>query len=175
MGPQRSGPGRWRTTGLETPRDHRPWCGCTGKGGSLPEGADRVRNLIHHFNADGFEALYPEYKSGRPRTFPLPKRRAIKKPHPTARKDTRFGDWAAANNVELAHTPTNSSWPDRVEAQFTALRYVTLDGTDHPSHKQQRSNAATQQRSMIRRHIIWWNKHTVDIRLRTLVPGANVA
>nr|WP_241848316.1 hypothetical protein [Streptomyces sp. CB00072] len=31
----------------------------------------------------------------------------------------------------MAHTPTNSSWLNRIEAQFTALRYVTLDGTDH--------------------------------------------
>jgi hypothetical protein len=34
---------------------------------------------------------------------------------------------------------TNSSWLNRVEAQFTALRYFALDGTDHPSHKEQAS------------------------------------
>ena len=43
--------------------------------------------------------------------------------------------WAAANNVELAYTPTNASWLNRIEAQFTALRYFALDGTDHASHK----------------------------------------
>ncbi|GAX59039.1 transposase [Streptomyces olivochromogenes] len=32
-------------------------------------------------------------------------------------------------------SPTNSWWLNRVEAQFTALRYFALDGTDHPSHK----------------------------------------
>ena len=37
-------------------------------------------------------------------------------PHPTTKKDTRVGDWAAANNVELAYTPTNSSWLNRIEA-----------------------------------------------------------
>jgi transposase len=40
---------------------------------------DRVRDVIHNFNADGFEALYPKYKGGRPGTFTLPERREIKK------------------------------------------------------------------------------------------------
>nr|WP_237535878.1 hypothetical protein [Streptomyces sp. SID3343] len=68
----------------------------------------------------------------------------------TTRKCQRVGDWAAANNVEFAYTPTNSSWLNRIEAQFTALRYFALDGTDHPGHKAQGS--------MIRRYIIWRNK-----------------
>jgi hypothetical protein len=34
------------------------------------------------------------------------------------------------DDVEIAYTPTNSSWINRVEAQFTALRYLALDGTD---------------------------------------------
>jgi hypothetical protein len=49
------------------------------------------------------------------------------------------GKWAAANNVEIAYTPTNSSWLSRIEAQFTALRYFALDGTDHATHKDQAS------------------------------------
>jgi hypothetical protein len=32
-----------------------------------------------------------------------------------------------------------TSWLNRIEAQFTALRYFTLDGTDHTSHQQQAS------------------------------------
>jgi len=36
--------------------------------------------------------------------------------------DSRVGEWAAANNVELAYTPTYSSWLNRIEAQFQALR-----------------------------------------------------
>ncbi len=68
-------------------------------------------------------------------------------PHLTTKKDTRVGDWATANNVEFAYTPTNNSWLNRIEAQFTALRYFALDGTDHASHKEQGS--------MIRRYIIW--------------------
>jgi hypothetical protein len=33
--------------------------------------ADRVRDVIHDFNADGFDALYPRYQGGRPSTFTL--------------------------------------------------------------------------------------------------------
>jgi hypothetical protein len=75
--------------------------------------------------------------------------------------------WAAASNAEIACTPTNSSWLNRVEAQFTALRYFALDGTDHATHQEQSS--------MIRRCIIWRNNHAYDERLRRVVERANLA
>jgi transposase len=40
---------------------------------------DRVRQVIHNFNDDGFDSLYPRYAGGRPPTFTLPQRQAIKK------------------------------------------------------------------------------------------------
>ena len=40
---------------------------------------DRVRDVIHNFNADGFASLYPKYRGGRPPKFTLPQRREIKK------------------------------------------------------------------------------------------------
>ena len=79
-------------------------------------------------------------------------------PHLTTKKDNRVGDWAAASNVGLACTPTNSSWLNRIEAQFTTLRYFALDGTDQAGHREQGS--------MIRRYIIWRNKRTADEHLR---------
>ncbi|MFE2276041.1 IS630 family transposase [Streptomyces sp. NPDC059454] len=88
-------------------------------------------------------------------------------PHLTTKRCRRVADWAEVNNVEIACIPTNSSWLNRIEAQFTALRYFTLDGTDHPSHKEQGS--------MIRRYIIWRNRHADDQQLRTVVNRANVA
>ncbi len=33
---------------------------------------DTVRDVIHNFNRDGFDALYPRYRGGRPQTFTLP-------------------------------------------------------------------------------------------------------
>ena len=87
--------------------------------------------------------------------------------HLSTRKDRRVGTWATANNVEITYTPTNSSWLNRIEAQFTALRYFTLDGTDHGSHPEQAS--------MIRRYIIWRNNHAYYERLRRIVARGNVA
>src|ERR1700685_4049469 len=40
---------------------------------------DRVRSVLHNFNADGFDSLAPRYAGGRPPTFTLPQRREIKK------------------------------------------------------------------------------------------------
>ncbi|SMQ13814.1 hypothetical protein SAMN06272771_0087 [Streptomyces sp. Ag82_O1-12] len=73
----------------------------------------------------------------------------------------------SAHNVEIAYTPTDSSWLNRIEAQFTALRCFTLDGTDHASHREQGS--------MICRYVTRRNKHTPDERLRKVVARANVA
>lgn len=75
--------------------------------------------------------------------------------------------WAAEHNVALAYTPFYASWLNRIEAQFRALRYFTLAGTDHPDH-------ATQAR-LIRRYIAWRNRNTDNPRLRALVNTANVA
>jgi transposase len=39
---------------------------------------DRVRDVLHNFNLDGFDSLYPRYRGGRPPTFTLAQRRRIK-------------------------------------------------------------------------------------------------
>lgn len=75
--------------------------------------------------------------------------------------------WAADNNVELAFVPFYASWLNRIEAQFTALRYFALDGTDHESHESQAR--------MIRRYVAWRNRNAKDRALRELVKRANVA
>jgi len=85
-------------------------------------------------------------------------------PHLSTRTDDRVGRWAAANNVELAYVPFYGSWLNRIEAQFTALRYFTLNGTDHPSH--------AAQASMIRRYIAWRNRHVTDPKLRKIIRRA---
>ena len=58
-------------------------------------------------------------------------------PHLSTSDDPRVGQWAQANNVELAYVPTNASRLNRIEAQFTALRSFAVDGTDHASHAEQ--------------------------------------
>jgi hypothetical protein len=88
-------------------------------------------------------------------------------PHLTTRKDKHAGQWAAASNTEIADTPANASWLNRIEPQFTALRYFALDGTNHISHREQAS--------MIRRYIIWRNNHAHDERPGRIIDRANVA
>jgi transposase len=88
-------------------------------------------------------------------------------PHLSTKVDPRVGNWARDNNVELAYVPFYASWLNRIEAQFTALRYFALDGTDHESHRAQAR--------MIRRYIAWRNRHADDEALRELVKRANVA
>jgi transposase len=39
---------------------------------------DRIRDVIHNFNADGFDSLKPRYAGGRPPKFPRAQRQQIK-------------------------------------------------------------------------------------------------
>ena len=57
---------------------------------------DRVRDVLHNFNRDGFDSLYPRYAGGRPPTFTLPQRQQIKKvalSRPTDH-DLPFSTWS---------------------------------------------------------------------------------
>ncbi|MGW7673212.1 hypothetical protein ACWGJX_39875, partial [Streptomyces sp. NPDC054775] len=53
--------------------------------------------------------------------------------------------------VELVFLPTYGSWLNWIEAEFAALRYFALNGTDHRSHDEQ--NAA------IAAYVRWRNTH----------------
>jgi transposase len=86
-------------------------------------------------------------------------------PHLSTRTDSRVGTWAQANNVEIAYTPFYCSWLNRIEPQFTALRYFALDGTDHATHREQAR--------MIRRYIAWRNGHSTDPQLRKVIKRAS--
>jgi transposase len=175
------------------PRPGRQWAAVSGKG-KEPGRAPRRRMRATCTRTAGVRHLFAAYELGEDKLFghikprktrgrflefcrylrslyPAETRIAIVcdnfSPHLTTAKDGRVGAWATASNVEIAYTPANSSWLNRVEAQFTALRYFALDGTGHPSHQQQAS--------MIRRYIIWRNNHAYDERLRQVVTRANVA
>src|SRR3954470_1814473 len=86
-------------------------------------------------------------------------------PHLSTRTDSRVGTWATVNNAEIAYTPFYGSWLNRIEPQFTALRYFTLDGTDHATHRDQAR--------MIRRYIAWRNGHPTDPKLRKVIKRAS--
>ena len=175
------------------PRPGRQWAAVSGKNkepGRAPRRRmratyTRTAGVRHLFAALALseDKLYGHVKPRRTRTrflefcrylrslYPPVTRIAIIcdnfSPHLATRKDCRVGTWATANNVEIAYTPTNSSWLNRAEAQFTALRYFALDRTDHATH--------TEQASIIRRYIIWRNNHAYDERLRRIIDRANVA
>jgi transposase len=175
------------------PRPGRQWAPVSGKG-KEPGRAPRRRMRATYHRTAGVRHLLAAYELGEDKLFGHVKPRKTRtrflefcrylrslyppqvriaiicdnfSPHLTTAKDSRVGAWAAASNVEIAYTPTNSSWLNRIEAQFTALRYFALDGTDHASHKEQAS--------MIRRYIIWRNNHAYDDRLRQVINRANVA
>ena len=175
------------------PHPGRQWAAVSGKGKG-PGRAPRRRMRATYTRTAGVRHLFAAYELGEDKLFGHIKPRKTRgrflefcrylrslyppevriaivcdnfAPHLTTAKDGRVAAWATANNAEIAYTPTNSSWLNRVEAQFTALRYFALDGTDHPSHKEQAS--------MIRRYIIWRNNHAYDERLRRVIERANVA
>jgi transposase len=59
--------------------------------------------------------------------------------------------WCDDNNVELVFLPTNASWLNWIEAEFAALRYFALNGTDHRSHDEQGK--------AIKAYMVWRNAH----------------
>jgi transposase len=64
---------------------------------------DRVRDVLHNFNLDGFDSLYPRYRGGRPRTFTLAQRRAIKQLGLSRPQDHElpFSTWSLAKLADF--------------------------------------------------------------------------
>jgi transposase len=64
---------------------------------------DHVRDVIHNFNADGFDSLYPRYRGGRPPKFTLPQRREIKKIAKTkpAEHGLPFSTWSLSKLADF--------------------------------------------------------------------------
>jgi transposase len=65
--------------------------------------ADRVREVINNFNADGFESLYPRYSGGHPPKFTLGERRQVKKVALSRPVDhgLPFSTWSLAKLAEF--------------------------------------------------------------------------
>ena len=171
------------------PHPGRQWA-TRGGGGKQPRRRRRatstrphgVRHLLAAYDLST-DRLYGHATAKKGRTEFLAFCRCVRSPHPpevrlalvldnfsphlTTKTDDRVGRWAAANNVELAYAPTCSSWLNRIEAQFTALRYFCLDGTDHPSHEAQAQT--------IRRYLAWRNRHAAHRALAGVAKRAKVA
>jgi hypothetical protein len=65
------------------------------------------------------------------------------------------------------YVPFYASWLNRIEGQFTELRYFGPDGTDHANHEEEAR--------MIRRYIAWRNRNAQNRALQELVKRPNVA
>ena len=64
-------------------------------------------------------------------------------------RHARVRAWCATHQVELVFLPTYGSWLNWIEAEFAALRYFALNGTDHRSH--------TEQNAAIAGYVRWHN------------------
>jgi hypothetical protein len=73
-------------------------------------------------------------------------------------KHAEVTTWCDANNVELLFVPTHASWLNWIEAEFAALRYSALNGTDDHDH--------TEQSQAIGDYIRWRNSNAELKRLR---------
>jgi transposase len=51
--------------------------------------------------------------------------------------------WARQNNVKFYLTPTNASWLNRIECQFTALKKFALENSDYRTHEEQQAAIET--------------------------------
>jgi transposase len=81
--------------------------------------------VIHNFNRDGFDALYPRYRGGRPQAFTLPKRQEIKRIALSDPQDLGqpFATWSLAKLADylVAEGVVNGHLP-RAAAAATAPR-----------------------------------------------------
>jgi transposase len=59
--------------------------------------------------------------------------------------------WAKTHNVRFYLTPTNGSWLNRIESQFTALKKFALQPSDFQSHEEQQA--------AIKSYLAWRNGH----------------
>jgi transposase len=65
--------------------------------------ADRVRDVIHNFNTDGFDSLRPKYAGGRPPKFSVDQRQEIKKAALSrpADHDLPFSTWSLSKLADF--------------------------------------------------------------------------
>jgi transposase len=70
---------------------------------------------------------------------------------------TEVQAWAAQHRIRFYFTPSNTSWLNRIECHFTALRKFALDNSDFRTHDEQQ--AAIEQ-------YLAWRNGTRDISLR---------
>jgi hypothetical protein len=68
---------------------------------------DRMRDVIHNFNSEGFDSLYPRYKGGRAPKYTLPQRWEIKKIAKSrpVEHELPFSTWSLSKPAACCVTP----------------------------------------------------------------------
>jgi transposase len=109
---------------------------------------DRVREVINNFSDDGFESLYPKYAGGRPPTFSLPQRQAIKKIALSRPSDhgLPFSTWSLSKLAEflvaegvvddISHEGLRALLR-KEEVSFQAIK--TFKASDDPDYEQKKN------------------------------------
>lgn len=139
--PTRAGSGPSVVAGTKTP-SARP-----GRGGGRPHGVRHVfaaydlakGKLYGHIKKTKNRSKFLEFCRYLRSLYPPETRIAIVcdnySPHLTTERCRRVADWAEANNIEIAYTPTNSSYLNRIEAQFHRPALLR-PGRHRPPHPQ---------------------------------------
>jgi hypothetical protein len=103
---------------------------------------DTVRDVIHNFNRDGFDALYPRYRGGHPQTFTLPTRQEIKR---IALSDPRDLDQPLRAGVCRS---SRTTWSLRGWSRTSSTRgYVSSCARRHPAPNPSESERPTNDRT----------------------------
>ena len=83
---------------------------------------DRVRDVLHNFNLDRFDSLSPRYRGGRPPTFTLAQRRAVKQ---LALSRPQGHDLAADGAPPTAaRTGCGTCWPPTISHATGSMGHV---------------------------------------------------
>src|SRR5437870_7815790 len=85
---------------------------------------DRVRDVLHNYNADGFDSLYPRYAGGRPPVFSPEQRREIKRLALSRPVDHNlpFSTWSIAKLAEFVEAILTSDKKAPRKQRHTAHR-----------------------------------------------------
>jgi transposase len=164
---------------------------------------DHVRDVIHNFNADGFDSLYPRYRGGHPPKFTLPQRREIKKiaKSSPAEHSLPFSTWSLSKLAEFlvaeGWSTTSAtrgsgfaprgrrhvSTPEDLEGLYRPQVHAE-EGPDRAALRDRRRRGATARGCATDRHLrrrvraaqsaaATWSAVGRDQRQRARIPGAS--
>jgi transposase len=92
--------------------------------------------LLGQFHPRKTWAQFLEFLKWLRRRYPAGERLHVVLDNYGPHKKVEVVAWAWANKVKLYFTPTNASWLNRIECQFTALKEFALSNSDYRTHEE---------------------------------------